>query len=171
MVTARVCGLEPVAGFARKFAPAPESATTANGLAPTGAGAPAAVAGLSGGGIAAVAPLPGVAAPPAVSGAVAGAVLAAAEGVPPAVAAAIPIVVVAVPEPEVIAVAAVGAEDRLVVPEAMVAESPVAERSLEAPDPKAADRAGPATAVAGLMDVAGAAIEFAMACTGWLMGW
>ena len=85
-----------------------------------------------------------------------------------------PIVEVAVPEPEGIAVGAVVWEDMLVVPVAMVAGSPVAERSFEAVEPTTADctgaNTGAAAAVAGLADVAGATIGFATTCAAGLRG-
>lgn len=164
MVAVWACGFTIVAGVAPKFAPAPPFAATVDGLAPTGAEAPAAVAGLPGGGVAAVALPLGMVAPPAISGAVVGAALTAAEAVPPAVAPAMPTVEVAVPEPGVIAVAAAVAEGMLVDPVPMVGGSLVAERSFEAAEPTTADRIGAAAAVVGLADVAGAATEFAMTC-------
>jgi hypothetical protein len=74
------------------------------------------------------------------------------------------------PEPGVVAVAPAVAGDALAVPAAMVAGSPVAERSPEAAEPTTADRPGAATAVAGLAGVTGAAIESAMTCAAGLTG-
>jgi hypothetical protein len=81
-----------------------------------------------------------------------------------------PNVCVAVPEPEVIAEGPVVAVDMPAVPVAVVAGSPVAERSLEAADPTTAVRTGAAMVVAELAEVAGAAIESAMTCARGLMG-